>query len=134
GTVLSNTASESSAMTDPDASDNAATATTTVAAAADLAVTKSDAPDPVTAGNNLTYTIGVANTGPSDAGAVSLTDKLPAGTSLVTAAPSQGTCSGTTTVTCNLGALANGAAAGVTLTVHVGAGVTGGTVLSNTAS
>ena len=34
---------------------------------ADLAVTKSDAPDPVTAGADITYTITLDNAGPSDA-------------------------------------------------------------------
>ena len=72
------------------------------------------------AGNNLTYTIGVDNKGPSHTGGtVTLTDQLPAGTTLVSATPSQGTCSGTTTVTCDLGTLANGASATVSVVVHV---------------
>ena len=134
GTVISNTAAATTTSDETNPNNNSATATTTVATSADLAVTKTDSPDPVLAGNNLTYALGVANTGPSDAGAVTLTDTLPAGTSLVTAAPSQGTCSGTTTVTCNVGTLANGASASVTLTVHVEVSVAAGTVLTNTAS
>src|SRR5438445_83000 len=42
------------------------TETTAVATSADLELTLSDSPDPVTAGNNLTYTIDVTNHGPSD--------------------------------------------------------------------
>src|SRR5205085_1387224 len=128
GTAITNTASATTDTPDPNAANNTATASTLVATGPDVVLSKTDSPDPVAAGNNLTYTIRVANTGPSDAGAVSLTDTLPVGTSLVTPAPSQGTCSGTTTVTCNLGALANGASATVTLTVHVGSSVTAGTV------
>src|SRR5262249_21574938 len=59
------------------------TATTTVTTQADLAVTKADTPDPVTAGNNLTYTISVTNNGPSDSQGVSVTDAIPANTTFV---------------------------------------------------
>ena len=134
GTVISNTASVSSTTADPTPANNSATSTTTVAASADLAVAKTDAPDPVTAGTDLTYTIGITNTGPSDAPGVTLTDPIPAGTSFVSATPSTGSCAGTTTVSCNLGTLANGASASVTLSVHVGSAVAAGTVLSNTAT
>src|SRR6185295_15005258 len=62
---------------------NAATATTAVVARADLALTKSDSPDPVIAGTNLTYSVTLINNGPSDAQNVSLTDLLPANTRFV---------------------------------------------------
>ncbi len=48
---------------------------------ADLSVSKTDSPDPVIAGNNLSYTITVTNAGPSNALGVSLTDVVPTGTS-----------------------------------------------------
>ena len=85
--------------------------------AADLAISKSDAPDPVTVGNPLTYTITVTNNGPSAATGVATTDTLPAGVTLVSATASQGNCSGTATITCNLGVLNNGGSATVTITV-----------------
>ena len=134
GTVISNTASVSSTTADPTPANNSATSTTTVTTSADLGVTKADSPDPVTAGTDLTYTIGITNAGPSDAPGVTLTDPIPAGTSFVSATPSAGSCAGTTTVSCNLGTLANGASASVTLSVHVGSAVAAGTVLSNTAT
>ena len=134
GSVISNTASVSSTTADPTPANNSATSTTTVTTSADLGVTKADSPDPVTAGTDLTYTIGITNTGPSDAPGVTLTDPIPAGTSFVSATPSTGSCAGTTTVSCNLGTLANGASASATLTVHVGSAVAAGTVLSNTAT
>ncbi len=62
---------------------NSATTTSTVGAAADLSVTKTDSPDPVQPGANLTYTIIVANAGPSNAATVALADTLPAGTTFV---------------------------------------------------
>jgi uncharacterized repeat protein (TIGR01451 family) len=85
---------------------------------ADLGIAVTDSPDPVAAGSNLTYTIRVTNNGPDAASGVSVTDTLPAGASFVSATPSQGSCSGTSTVVCSLGALANLAAATVTLVVR----------------
>src|SRR5204862_7596277 len=64
---ISNTASTTSGVFDPDTSDNTATELTTVNTSANLALTKSDSPDPVLAGNNITYTLTVTNNGPSDA-------------------------------------------------------------------
>ena len=62
----------------------------------------------MTVGQSLTYTLHVANAGPSNATGVVLADVLPAGVSLVSAQPSQGSCTGTTTVSCALGTLAVG--------------------------
>jgi uncharacterized repeat protein (TIGR01451 family) len=50
-----------------------------VSLSADLSVTKTDSPDPVTAGSELTYTLTVQNSGPADAPNVVLTDSVPAG-------------------------------------------------------
>ncbi|HEX2645508.1 MAG TPA: ExeM/NucH family extracellular endonuclease, partial [Thermoanaerobaculia bacterium] len=138
GTVLSNTATVSSATSDPAPGNESATAATTVTATADLSVTKIDTPDPVSAGSNLTYTITVNNSGPSDASA-SLSDTLPAGTTFVSlASPGGWSCTtpavgGTGAVTCSNAAMAAGTAA-FTLTVNVGSTVTNGTVLTNTAA
>ena len=63
--MISNTATVSSTTTDPDGANNSDTETTDVVAV-DLAVTKTDSPDPVIAGTNLTYTITVTNNGSSD--------------------------------------------------------------------
>jgi uncharacterized repeat protein (TIGR01451 family) len=87
-------------------------------ASADLSISKTGAPDPATAGANLTYKLTVANAGPSTATAVKVTDTLPAGVSLISVTPSQGTCSFGATVICQLGSLtAGGAVASVTLVV-----------------
>ncbi len=103
-------------------------------ATADLAITKTDAPDPVTAGTNLTYTITVTNNGPDAAANASWTDTLPAGTSFVSLPAVAGwTCTTGATVTCSNPSFAVGSAV-FTLTVQVASSVTAGTVLSNTAT
>jgi len=53
------------------------TATTPLDLIADLSITKSDSPDPVIAGNILTYTITVSNGGPNGALNVVVSDSLP---------------------------------------------------------
>ena len=82
GTVISNTATVSSATTDPNPGNESGTSTTTVQASADLSVTKSDSPDPVVAGQNLTYTINFTNNGPNPATSVTVSDTVPANTTL----------------------------------------------------
>ncbi|MEO8585279.1 MAG: IPTL-CTERM sorting domain-containing protein [Acidobacteriota bacterium] len=99
---------------------------------ADLGIAKSDSPDPVRAGQNLTYTLVVTNRGPNDATGVTVTDPLPASVTLVSAAPSQGGCSGTTTITCALGGLARGSSATITIVVSVSAAAVPS--ITNTAS
>jgi uncharacterized repeat protein (TIGR01451 family) len=83
---------------------------------ADVAIAKTG-PSRVIAGQNVEYTITVTNNGPETASNVVVTDPIPAGTTFVSATPSQGSCSGTTTVICNLGAIANGGSATITLVV-----------------
>ena len=84
---------------------------------ADLSLTNADSRDPVMVGNNLTYTLTVANAGLDDAAGVVVTDTLPAGVSFVSAGASQGSCAGAGPVICNLGALAAGASATVSIVV-----------------
>ena len=83
--------------------------TVTPVAEANLSITKTDAPDPITVGQNLTYTITVGNAlGPDAASGVVVSDTLPAGVSSVSATPSQGgPCTGTTTISCPLGTIAS---------------------------
>src|SRR4051812_26173799 len=67
-----------------------------------LKVTMSDFPDPVTTGTNLLYYIEVSNIAPAPASNVVITDVLPASVTFVSAAATQGSCSGTGPVTCML--------------------------------
>ena len=140
GTTITNNAVGSTTTTDPGGFSNTGTATTNVQTRADLEVTKTDSPDPVTAGSNLTYTITLTNHGPSDAQTVQVSDTLPAGTTFVSlSAPGGWSCTTPAvgsggTVTCSISTLSAGAAPVFTLVVNVGAGVADNTVLSNSAT
>lgn len=88
----------------------------------DLSITKTDAPDPVIAGDTLTYSLEVTNNGPSSAGGVTLTDVLPAGVTFDSSNPGSPTCSQAGgVVTCALGILALGDTSAVTIDVLVDA-------------
>jgi uncharacterized repeat protein (TIGR01451 family) len=97
-------------------------------------------PDPVTAGNNLQYEIAVRNNGPSTATNVVIRDVLPAQVTLVSITPSVGTCNvgvpgdPLQPLTCNVGNLANGTGAHVTIVVRVDPCVPNGTILTNSAT
>ena len=80
GSAPSNTATVSQTETDPAGGDNSSTS----GAAADLAVTLSGAPEPVAAGQVLTYTASVQNNGPNAATAAQFTLALPAMTTFNT--------------------------------------------------
>src|SRR5262249_19277864 len=118
GGSLSNTASVSSATDDPDTSNNGAGADKTVTGLPDLSIRKSDDPDPVTAGATLTYTLSVANAGPSTATGLTVTDTLPAGTAFVSATGTNWTCDDAgQVVTCTRTQIAVGATRSITITV-----------------
>jgi uncharacterized repeat protein (TIGR01451 family) len=120
--TLTNTATVSAVTADPTASNNTATASTTVVAAADVSVAHTDSPDPVKKDKPLTYTITVRNGGPATATGVTMTDRLPTHVQVKSLSKTQGTCRATTgndvvTVSCSLGSLARGASATVTIVV-----------------
>jgi uncharacterized repeat protein (TIGR01451 family) len=111
---------------------------------ANLSITKIDSPDPVTFGNNLTYTINVNNSnaaGTATASNVQVTDPIPANTTLVSATSSQGSCppppnpgDSSGTVTCNLGTINAGGSATVTIVVRPTAAAVSAGSVSNTAT
>jgi uncharacterized repeat protein (TIGR01451 family) len=110
------------------------------APSADLSITKTDSPDPVAIGNDITYTVTVTNGGPNAASSVTLTDTVPTNTTFRSiTAPTGWSCTNpavgaTGTITCTNSSLSSGATAVFTLVVRVGAAVTDGTTISNTAS
>ena len=120
--ILANSASVLSALPDPNVSNNSVKVFTEVIAPADgpmadLSVMKNDDPDPATIGVPFTYTLTVTNNGPDTATNVIVTDTLPPGVSLGSATLTQGTCTGTREVTCQLGTLEAESVATVTLSV-----------------
>ncbi|HEX3083747.1 MAG TPA: PQQ-dependent sugar dehydrogenase, partial [Pyrinomonadaceae bacterium] len=86
-------------------------------ASANLSLTKTASPNPAITLANLTYRLIVTNNGPSPATNVVATDNLPIGVNFVSATPTQGSCSGTITVTCNLGSLPRNAFAIISIVV-----------------
>jgi uncharacterized repeat protein (TIGR01451 family) len=83
----------------------------------DLALSMTASHEPAAPGTQFTYSIVVTNLGPATATGVTVTDDLPAGVTFVSATPSQGNCTGTTTVTCDLGTIAQGGGAQIALLV-----------------
>jgi uncharacterized repeat protein (TIGR01451 family) len=151
GTLISDTANISAFTSDPNYGNNSATATTIVAAPgqADLAVSSSATPNPVTAGNNITYTQSITNNGPTAITAsatttVTFTDAIPANTTLgaTFTAPTGWTCNtiavgGTGTFTCTLNSgqtLAIGAIVNFPLVVKVNLTTAPGTTITNSPS
>lgn len=123
--TLNTTASVSADQPDPNPANNQASSALLVEAPApqnaDLSVTKSVTPQQVRVGERATYQIDVRNAGPGNATGVRVTDALPAGLSVVSATSTQGTCSGSGgSATCNLGSLASGGQARMTVEVSVG--------------
>ncbi len=84
---------------------------------ADLSLTQTASPNPAAVGTNISYRLSVTNNGPASATNVNVTDTLPAGVTFVSSATTQGSCSGTTTIICNIGTLFNSASAIITIVV-----------------
>jgi len=92
---------------------------TTVNILTDIGITKSDSPDPVYAGANLTYTLQIINNGPSDSTGATVLDTLPAGVTFVSATDGGAYNSSSHTVIWTTGALAEDASTSVSVTVTV---------------
>src|SRR5581483_8286483 len=108
---------------------------------ADLAIELRDIPDPVAAGQNLTYSMVIGNSGPGLASNLSWNGTVPAGTafqSMTTPAgwtcPTAPTLGGTGPFMCTAVSLAASTWAEFVITVQVAPGTAPGMVVSNTAS
>lgn len=138
-----NLASATSSTPDSNPNNNAGSDTYTVAARADVSVSKTVTPASPEAGQEFTYVV-TAQTEPdgrSAAANVTIEDTLPEGLIFVSASPSTGSCtvtpaessltrSGNRTVLCNLGSIASGAQQTVEIVVRPGT-ATRGTTVSN---
>jgi uncharacterized repeat protein (TIGR01451 family) len=125
---LVNVATVSSHTDDPDPGNNAATASAALGPQADLELAAAASTASVSAGGQVTFTLTVGNAGPSDARDVALDDELPAGVTVASVTPSQGTCTTGGGVVCQLGTIAAGGSAQVLVTVNVASTASGALV------
>ena len=135
GGTVANTATVAppAGVDDPDSANNTARDQDPVTAVADLSITKTDSPDPAAVLGTLTYTLAVANAGPSGAVNVVVADPLPASVAYVSATGSGWTCGNSSgTVTCTRASLAPGAAPDITVATTVDAAASGS--VANTAT
>ena len=132
-------------VTDINLQNNTSTDINTIAAptvTTDIAVTKTEDSDNLTAGGNVTYTITVTNTSTSDAQNVVLTDAVPTDTTFVSASQTGGTTAtltspavgGTGVLIATIPTLAAGASATFILVANVNDTVAAGTEITNTAN
>lgn len=128
GSTIVNTAAVSAATIDQNPGNETASSTITVAASADLSITKTDA-GPVFPGSNVVYRIGVANAGPDEATGITVSDPTPAGLTFVANA---GDC--TTAFPCAFASLAAGQSRTITATFHVPADYAGADPIVNSAA
>jgi len=144
GTQIVDVAGVTSGTSDPNLTNNSATATTsvTLSSLADDAITNTPSSTSVPAGSNITYTQVVTNNGPAASPNTSVTESLPANTSFVSATgPAGWACSLITTTTPNTincsettaPPLPSGNTATITVVVTVIAGTTNGTIITDTA-
>ncbi len=120
-----NTATVDSATADPNPNNNSAIASVPFGPRSALSITKTASTSSLVAGGQVTYTLTVQDTGPSEASGVTVSDPLPAGQTLVSAIPSQGSCTITAGVVCALGAVSDGGSAQVLVTADVKANLAG---------
>jgi uncharacterized repeat protein (TIGR01451 family) len=94
----------------------------------DLPVTEASSPDLTTAGNQVLQTFTVTNESDGPQTGVTVTAAFPAGSTVVAATPSQGSCTiGAASVTCALGTIPGGASVTIPVRVTVPAGFAPGT-------
>ena len=137
GTIISDTDTGATSTHETNPLDNSATVNIAVASGtqADLSVTNSGSPSPVTAGSNITYTQSVTNGGPATANAPVFTETLPANTTSVSlTGPAGWTCVlGTLTCT-DTTTMAASTTATFTFVVKVNTNVASGTNITQTDS
>jgi uncharacterized repeat protein (TIGR01451 family) len=135
-----------SAQRDPDSTPNNNIATeddqasvTVTPPSTDLSIVKTNSPDPVIAGANLTYAIAITNNGSATATNVTMSDSLPSGTTFQSITTPPGwTCTtpavgSNGTVSCTNQSFAVGSA-NFTLVVRVAPNTANNSSLSNTAT
>lgn len=119
---------------DPDLSDNSdSVSVDIVPLLSDLQVEKTSITSMVAVGLDFDYIVTVTNAGPSSAADLIVRDLVDSNLEFQSATPNQGTYN-STSGQWDIGDLANGAVASLTLTVRVRSGVAPDTIIPNTAS
>ena len=115
--AATNSVEVSGSVPDPNSENNRSSVTTQILARqTDIAVSKSSDQSRIGVGDLVTFTITVSNTSSYPAAGVRMTDILTSAFDFVSATPTVGTCANAgRTVICQLGTLAGGASATVTL-------------------
>jgi uncharacterized repeat protein (TIGR01451 family) len=114
--VVTNEASVSSGVFDPDLSNNQA-GTTTAIRIADLGIVKTSDADTYKPSGQITYTLTVVNNGPGVAQGVVVTDPLPLGSNDRVAVLDPSCTLAGTTATCSLGTMAPLASRSLTIAI-----------------
>ncbi len=117
---------------DPNPGNNEDDVTVAAVRSADISVDKDASNVQPAPGAQVSFTVGVKNSGPSDAATVTLTDVLPNGMTYVS--DSQNCGAAALAAGCNLGPLAAGQTREVTIVAQVAANAQPGTILTNNAS
>jgi uncharacterized repeat protein (TIGR01451 family) len=81
----------------------------------DLSIIKSGSPARQEGLGNITWTMVVTNNGPDTDTGVNISDPMPAGNTYVSASSSQGTCTGGSTLNCDIGTMTAGQKVTITL-------------------
>ena len=125
------------ATTGPVAITNSVGTTTgsnfTVTPAPNLSITKTASAATVPTSSPITYTLTINNVGAGPANDVTVTDTLPAGTTLTSITETGWTCTGNPAITCTLDSPPFAAAASSTITIDITA-PSSGTTVTNTAT
>ncbi|MCP4168020.1 MAG: DUF11 domain-containing protein, partial [Chloroflexi bacterium] len=116
---------------DPVISNNFDNADTSILTLAELRLTKETIPDPLVAGELVTYTILVENLGPSISRQVQVIDVLPNEVSFVSTTTTQGTCAGTL---CLLNDIPPNQSVTITLVGRIDSSTPDDTILTNSAT
>src|SRR3954464_5024206 len=124
--TINQTFTTSNDFADSNNANNAVVVSTAyVVPTANLAVTNSDAPDPVNSGGTITYTQSITNNGPDAAANANITESIGSGVTFQSiAAPAGWSCTtpavgGTGAISCSIVSLANAASASFTVIVNV---------------
>ncbi|MEZ6126652.1 MAG: SdrD B-like domain-containing protein [Planctomycetaceae bacterium] len=137
GTITNTAVVSAVNETDSNLTNNSDSEDTTIVREVDIAVTKSDANDPVVAGSgtgNLVYTLTATNNGPSDATGVTVTDALltalPSGITFSSVNAGGGTTFNSSNGVWTVGSLAAGSSQNLTVTLTVGASAAAGRIVN----